>query len=802
MPSCQPAPTQHPQPAWSRYRPGTSFIGREEELAAILALIQDPAVQLVTLLGPGGVGKTRLSLRLLEQIEAGPDDREGTFVSLAMIDDPARVLPAIARALHVEEQGSRPLDELIAQQVAAAANPQVLVLDNAEQVLDGMSFLAALLAVCPTLTVIVTSRTILRFSAEHIVPVAPFVTRMQSPPAGDEPISPAAALFIERARAVQPNLAIVDAPENLEAIEEICNQLDGLPLAIELAAARSRFFTPPALLRRISDRLQLLTDGPRDAPERHRTLRALLTWSHDLLDPDARILFRRLGIFAGGASFAAVGAVCNAHDDLESEIEPLIAQLVDQSLVRIEHDPEAEPRIRMLQTIRDYSREQLAFSGEEPNLKRAHAAWFASLTRDVPFAVWKTGSPEAESLARRYYPDQANFNAALDFLQIDDPGEAVQLTLGLCVFWLEIGQFREGCTRIAQVLPFAPVTPDDWMTRFTLLRIASLLASVSDQHDLGFQHLHEADALAQEHGTARTQIMVAGMIATATLRSGDHEHGESLMRTAIDRALTQQEPMLAGSLKATLGEMLLEAGRLEEAEPLLEESYQTLSTKRDSAARLYGGSLARIVLWRGDLDRAAQLFREGLDYHQRPPYRQAPGRAAGFIGIAGLAFERGHPETAARLLGAAERVCAQIGNPDLLLEAFGYPALISQVDATLGDALSSGLRREGARWTTPQALDAAIAATWLESVPSAHQSRPAGLPLSPSHDTLTAREQDILAHLAQGKTNEAIADALFISPRTVTTHVTRIYAKLGVSNRAEAVAFAIAHGLADSGASA
>ncbi|MGC4192510.1 MAG: LuxR C-terminal-related transcriptional regulator [Thermomicrobiales bacterium] len=803
MPIPQPSQPQNPRPAWSRYRPGTSFVGREEELAGIVALVRDPDVRLITLLGPGGVGKTRLALRVLEQLDAGPDPIGSIFISLAMIDDPVRILPTIARAIHVEEQGTRPLDTLVAQHLAMTNRPPLLVLDNAEQIVEGMGFLPGLLASCPNLTVIVTSRTVLRFSAERIVPITPMLTRapVSATARPDEPLSPAATLFVERAHAVRPDLPIADAPKNREAIEDICAQLDGLPLAIELAAARSRFFTPQALLHRITNRLHLLTDGPRDAPERHRTLRALLTWSHDLLDADARILFRRLAVFAGGASFAAVEAVCNAHGDLGPDTESLIAQLADQSLVSIDQDPDAEPRVRMLQTIRDYAGEQLTFNGEEQTLRRAHAAWFASLTRDVPFSIWKTGTPESEERTRRYFPDQANFSLALDYLLTKDPREAVQLTLGLCVFWLEIGQLREGLAHIDRALPHAPATADDWKTRCSLLRIASLLASVSEQHERGFAYLREADTLARTYGTPRLQATVQGMIATATFRAGDRIEGDRLLRAAFDHALAIDEPILAASLQATLGELLLEAGRIEEAEPLLEEGVRVLMTGGDPVGGLYAGTLARIALWRHDLDRAAGLFRDGLDYHRRPPYRQALGRAAGFVGIAGLAFERGKPETAARLLGAAERVCIQLGTPETTLHAFGYPSLRARIEDTLSETATAGLRRQGEHWSTPEALEEAIAATWLEAPPSVlPATQTAVVPRQP--EGLTARERDILQHLVQGKTNEAIAGALFISPRTVTTHVTHIYAKLGVTNRAEAIAFAMTHGIIDRGAAA
>lgn len=798
----------NPQPAstWSRYRPTTSFIGRERELDTLLRLVRDPVVRLITLLGPGGVGKTRLTLQLLEQLMAAPegmappiDPIEGHFVSLSMVEA-NQVLPAVARALAIQEHGSRALEDLIGQAISDARGSHLLVLDNVEQVVDGLGFIPALLATTPNLTILVTSRTVLRFSAERIVPIAPFDTRSPDIVATSTDSSPAARLFIERARAVVPDLHVEDNPEALAAIEEICVQLDGLPLAIELAAARSRFFTPTALLRRISDRLRIVSDGPRDAPERHRTLRALLTWSNDLLEPDARILFRRLGIFVGSASLPAIEAVCNAHDDLGLGIEPLLTQLVDQSLIRIDQDADAEPRVRMLQTIRDYSREQLAFSGEMPQLQYAHAAWFASLTRDVPFSVWSTGNPEAAILTRRYYPDIANFNAALDYLLINDPPEAVQLTQGLCVFWLELGLLREGYAHVTRALPHTHGNDAHWETRCTLLRIATIFASEIGYHAEALAHIQESLALAEQYGTLRLRAIVRKMLAAATWQAGDSAEGERILQQAIDEADALSDRGLPASFRATLAEYHLEAGDLATAGPLLEESFQIMQEERESAVDLYAGSVALIALSRGELDRAAELFRTGLAYHSQPPYRQPPGRAARFIGIAELALKRGHPEVAARLLGAAEHVFLQMGTADRIGEVFGYAATNRAIAGVLGTERSRTLHQEGSRWTTPEAIEAALIATTL--VGSAAAS-PADC-IQPDQEIpahriahlteLTARERDIFTELIQGRSNEAIAARLFISPRTVTTHVTRIYAKLGVSNRAEAIALAVAQG--------
>ena len=371
-------------------------------------------------------GKTRLALQVAAEFEASTSFQIA-YAFLSMITDPGQVLPAVARSLGVSAQGNAPLESLIVHEVHDRET--LLVIDNAEQVVDGFDFLPAILAGCPQLTVVVTSRTVLHFSMEHIVSIEPLAT--SSTVVGT--LSAATSLFVERAQAVRPDLDLSIA--NIAAIDELCRQLDGLPLAIELAAARSRFYDPPALLQRISDRLQFLTGGPRDAPERHRTLRALLTWSHDLLDAETRILFRRLGVFVGDGSLEAIASICNPTGDLGEPVEELVSQLVDQSLVRLVSGPEGELRVRMLQTIRAYSREQLSISGEEETIRRAHASYFASLTRDIPFQYWNTGTPESEQLTRRFYPDQANFLAALDVLYADeDKSQAVDLVCGLCVF--------------------------------------------------------------------------------------------------------------------------------------------------------------------------------------------------------------------------------------------------------------------------------------------------------------------------------------------------------------------------------
>ncbi|MGA7671158.1 MAG: NB-ARC domain-containing protein, partial [Nitrolancea sp.] len=400
----------------------TPFIGRQPEIAQTIKLLEREDVRLLTLTGPGGIGKTRLALRLATEL--APRFPGGVcFVPLSAVTNPDMVLPTIARSIDVPDIGNRPLPDALKSSLRDRR--LLLILDNFEQVVDAAAQVTDLMAHCPGLEVIVTSRVVLRVQGEQEFAVPPLTTPARGPgrtwhvaPLDELATYDAIALFVQRAQSVQSTFALTD--DNALAVSEICTRLDGLPLAIELAAARIKILTPSVLLTRLTNRLQVLTGGARDQPERLRTLRNAIAWSYDLLDPAEQQLFQLLSVFANGFTLEAAESVVE-HAHLPIDVLDGVATLVDSSLVREYEQPDSDHRFRMLSTIREYGLEQLESSQLGESARRAHADWCVTVAKR---AEPEFGRSDVVSWLNWLEREHDNVRAALSWLL--EQGEAEQ----------------------------------------------------------------------------------------------------------------------------------------------------------------------------------------------------------------------------------------------------------------------------------------------------------------------------------------------------------------------------------------
>jgi predicted ATPase len=511
-------------------------------------------VRLLSITGPGGAGKTRLAVALAT---AAADGFTGgvQFVSLASITNPDLVVTALAGALDIQQVASRTIPQLVGDQLRHAG-PFLLLLDNFEQVLPAATLVAETLEACPSLKIVVTSRSRLRIYGEQEFPVAPLAPNS------------AVELFVQRAAAVWPDFAITS--ENATAVQEICSRLDGLPLAIELAAARTRLLPPGAILERLQSRLQLLTGGALDLPERQQTLRKTIDWSHDLLNEADRKLFRRLAVFVGGCTLEAAEAVCNTGRDLGIDLVEGLSSLVDKNLVQRVDRAGAQPRFAMLETIREYALERLIDGGEEPAARRAHAAYCLVLAEE--------GNPELSSADRARWLSQCdveidNLRFALDWLfQTRDLDWGLRLCVALFRFWDMREHLVEGRARLE-----------------TVLRLAGA-----------------------DHAKERARIsLFLGALATT---QGDYPAGEQ----ALEQSLSLYEDLgdesgIAASLNA-LGVSARDRGDYLTAQRNFERSlacWRILSDRQATARCLH--NLANVVKVRGDYPRAEWALREATD---------------------------------------------------------------------------------------------------------------------------------------------------------------------------------------------
>ncbi len=566
---------------------------------------------------------------------------------------------------------------------------------------------------------------------------------------------------------------------------EICARLDGLPLAIELAAARVAHLPPTALLARLEKRLLLLTGGARDLPARQRTLRGAISWSHDLLAPEEQAQFWRLAVFVGGCTLEAAEGVVSAAGDPGPAVFDTVASLTDKSFLRLEGGPGGEPRYRMLETVREFALERLEASGEERAVRDAHAAYFLALAEAA--AVDDRGAEEASWLGR-LEADRANLRAALGWL--DARGEALallRLATALYRFWRVHGPVAEGRSWLARALAL-PATAGD-PGRATALIWAADLTRMQSEPAAAIALLDEAAEWARARDDQPVLACVFGLGGIVALEQDDDAEAERLLEASVELSRTQDPNSLPGrylsSTLDALGIVARRRGDLARAVVLAEEALALTRVRRWSwAEAIQLASLGAIAREQGELARAMELYRDGL----RLAWAQRDRRniASILVGLAAVVAASGRPTAAVRLCGAAESLLDAAGVGLAPSGRTDQEQAIRMLRAALGDERFAAGRAAGRILTPEQAL--ALADEVEADAPALHPT---------AHHGLTPREREVLRLVADGLTDREIAVRLFLSPRTVQRHVAGVLDALDLRSRAAAAAYAARHGLAD-----
>ncbi|MDR7418952.1 MAG: LuxR C-terminal-related transcriptional regulator [Armatimonadota bacterium] len=743
------------------------LIGRHRDLERAHDLILRSHVRLVTITGPPGVGKTRFAIEVASRVAAEFDDG-AVFVDLAPVRDPALVLDAVAQKLDLPDYPGRPSLERLRRHLGD--RNILLVLDNLEHLVSAAPDVGDFLAACPAAKVLATSRQPLHLRWEHQYNLLPLA--LPDPAAEAHAASlarvPATALFLERARAVEPTFTVDH--QTVRTIVEICRRLDGLPLAIELAAAWIGPLGLEAMLARLLAHQDLPPGGPPDAPERQRTLIDAIAWSYDLLGDAERAVFRALGAFVGETPLEAIEAVCAG---LRVDVLTSVARLVDKNLlVRV---GDGEPRFRMLETIRGFAEERLELTGEADAVRRRHAAWFLGLARQAERFIWSEHQAVWFERIERVHD---NVRAALRWcLDGGDEETGALLAASMHRFWFARGHIREG-RRWGEIAASKRNISD--RARALALRNLAFFLTRQGEADRAFALAERAAVLARSIGEPSVLAWVLHGLALAAAAADDPERAELANREMLEAARQSGDEALAVRALCGIGSAMHKRGDTTHARAVFEEALQLARPRRDKwLISVVTGGLGR-VLARDDPVQAAGLFAESLTLAHDIGHRWLT--ALCLENVAGILARSDRAEAAAVLLGASESLreaSGVVANPgtQTAIQAAGAVAR-QRLEAAAYEAAVA----RGRGMTADDAVALALGRT--VSGQSARPDRPGGL---------TGREVQIVLDIVHGLTNRQIARKLEISERTVDAHVQNVRNKLGMERRAQIAVWASTH---------
>ncbi len=765
--------------------PADLFVGRDGELAAVSRMLAHPQARLVTLTGPPGIGKTRLAVACA----SAHAERSGcatVFVDLAPVRDPALVMVELAQAVGVEQRGGT---DLTAQLAAALGHEErLVVLDNCEHLLAAAPDVGRLLAACPRLRVLATSRERLRLSAEQEFPVPPLAMPAPADVADLSCLAanPSVALLLDRARRTNPGFDLT--PANALLLARACVRLEGLPLAIELAAARLKVLTPGELVFRLGSRMEVLAGSTRDVPARQRALRSAIAWSYDLLDSGERALFRRLSVFAGGWTLADVGSVCavNGGDALA-----MVESLLDKSLIRRLPGDEQTAEFSMLESLREYAAEQLAASAEAEETRARHAGHYADLAAQFEASL---GLPGEQAWMLRVGRHHADLRATLDYC-LGAGQDALALWLATALGWYHYthGDLDHGQALVDAVLPpaadgYDPAAMSEDATagaQTGVLIVAGVLAFATGEMDRAQGRLRSALERSEKRGDARRAAFACAFLGHVARAGGEWDASADWHRRAEARFREEGSTQGVAWARHDLGLLARDHGDLGSAAELLRASlrdFRELDYPWATAWSAWG--LGTTLSAQGRLDEAGPLLAEALRIYT--DVNDPRGIAQCLEALAHVASERAHYESAARLIGAAAGLRERVATRQFDTEQARSSAVERVLARALGTQDADMLIHTGRTMPVQQAADLAMAVALGAAPGDADRSHQ--VPLTP-------RERQVAALVASGRTNRQIGRVLGISEKTAEVHLHHVMSKLDARSRAEVAAWAVTHHL-------